>query len=337
MRVPRGIRSRRVLMPLIVPLLIAAAGVWLNQPSAAAAADFTYQVTRNAAPYRDVPGTAVTFSAAAGDASYLWARNLSVRNVTPLAAGDNVGNTFAIDCRDATNQSVPGERGAYWAANLVPPGEKSLTPTLRWRFVAPTDGTYTCLIRITSYSTIITGGRTVTMAIASGATLARAAYPHSASWTLQARDATTIRAGSTVTTLGAGFSTAVGDANRIAVTQDAALSTCKQQSSIEGCSGGSSQHAGSTVRTWIEASPSTSTGAACGTTLSSTPVDRFISTAKHHLTATNTLYLNESQLAGCPTMRLTLKIRVLSGNPVRLHAGLAVGMAATHGVAFEYR
>jgi hypothetical protein len=61
-----------------------------------------------------------------------------------------------------------------------------------------------------------------------------------------------------------------------------------------------------------------------------------ISTTKHHLTVANTLYLTESQFAGCAKLRVTLKIRNVGGNPILVHGGLVTGVAATHGVVFEY-
>ncbi|MFC7545237.1 hypothetical protein [Plantactinospora sp. GCM10030261] len=312
------------------------AEVGLDAVTTAAAPEFRYQVTRNAT-YQDVPGSTITFTAtSAGDQSYLWTRNLSTGNVTSLGSGDNIGNTFAIRCRDAAGVALPGESGAYWATNLVPPGETSVTPTLRWLFVAPSAGTYTCRISISSYSTIIVNGRSVTMRIPAGAELARAVYPKSGRWTLQSADLALVGRGNTLTTLGANFAPNVAGADRIAITQDAAVTTCKQGSTITGCSGGSSGYSGSTVTTWIEAQPQTSTGAACGTVQRSSAVTRGISTAKHHLSVTNTLYLTESQLGGCAKVRVSLKLRNDAGNPVVVHAGTVGGMAATHGVAFEY-
>jgi hypothetical protein len=306
-------------------------------PAAVAAPEFRYEVTRTAAQVLDIPGTAVTFDARTGETAYLWARNLSTRNVTALRAGDNIGNTFVLQCRNSSGDLLPGQRGAYWAANLVPPDERAVTPTLRWLFVAPDNDRFTCQLGIVSYSTIIENGRTVTMRIPAGAELARAEYPNTARWTLQSSDAATVRDGATLTTLGATFTPAVAGADRIAVTQDAALTTCKAGSGVPGCSGGSAANPGSTVRIWIEGRPQTGSGAACGVLLRSPAVTRFISTAKHHLTATNTLYLTESQLDGCAQIRLTLKTQHVSGNPFRVHAGLAFGgLAATHGVAFEY-
>lgn len=302
----------------------------------AGAPEFLYQVTQQAV-YQNIPGTTITFTAAAaGDQSYLWTRNLSTENVTSLGSGDNIGNTFAIRCRDAAGVAIPGESGAYWATNLVPPGETSVAPTLRWLFVAPAAGTYNCRISISSYSTIIANGRSVTMRIPAGAELARAQYPKAARWTLQSADLAMVGQGSTLTTLGATFAPGVAGADRIAITQDAAVTTCKQDSTITGCSGGSSAYSGSTVTTWIEAQPQTSTGAACGTVQQSSAVTRGISTAKHHFSLANTLYLTESQLGGCAKIRVTLKLRNEAGNPVVVQAGTVGGMAATHGVAFEY-
>jgi hypothetical protein len=315
-------------------LLAVLATVLVPSPAWAAAPEFRYDVTSNAGPYREIPGVTQTFQAAAGEASYLYTRNLSVENVTSLSSGDNVGNTIAIYCRNSNGTSFTGERGAYWASNLVPPGERRVTPTLRWLFVAPAAGTYTCVGAITSYSTIIVNGRRVIMRIPAGAELVRGVYPNNRRWTLPVASERTVARGSTVTTLGTTFVPAVPSATRIAITQDTALTTCKPGSSI--CSGGSSNYSGTSVSTWIEAQPQTATGAACGTLRSSTAANRFISTPKHHLTATNTLYLTKADLGGCAQMRVSLKVRNVDGNPVLIHGGTSGAIARTHGVGFEY-
>jgi hypothetical protein len=319
-------------MWLAVPLVVLGAGV-AGTPAADGAPEFRYEVTRDAGPYREIPGVAQTFQTAAGAASYLYTKNLSVANVTPLAAGDNVGNTIAVYCRHADGTEVSGERGAYWAANLVPPGETQLTPTLRWLFVAPTAGEYTCVAAVTSYSTIIVDGRRVEMRIPAGAELLRREYPSARRWTLPAESERTVARGATVTTLGYTVVPAT-DAPKLTITQDAALTTCKPGSSI--CDGGSSDYAGTSVRTWIEARPQTASGDPCGQTLSGPAAERFISTPKHHLTATNTLYLTKADLAGCAQVRVSLMVRNVDGNPVLIHGGHSLELARTHGVAFEH-
>lgn len=326
--------SRRAIR-LAIPLVVLGAGL-VAVPAAwsAPAPEFRFEVTRNAGPYREIPGMSQTFQAEANSASYLYTKNLTVENVTPLASGDNVGNTIAIFCRNSDGTSFAGERGAYWAANLVPPGEQRVTPTLRWLFVAPAAGEYTCVAAVTSYSTIIVDGRRVEMRIPEGAELLRRDYPGNQRWTLPAESERKVDRGATATTLGATFVPAASTATKIAITQDAALSTCKAGSPI--CSGGSPDYNGTSVRTWVEGQPQTASGQTCGNLLSSPKADRFISTAKHHLTATNTLYLTKADLGECAQIRVSLKVQNVDGNPVLIHAGHSLELARTHGVGFEY-
>ncbi|MEU4268760.1 hypothetical protein [Streptomyces sp. NPDC026092] len=307
-------------------------------PATAASADFTYEVTRNADTYKDVPGTEIAFSAAAGEKSYLWSRYFSVDPVDTLSAGDNIGNTFAIRCRDADGTALPTgtEGGAYWAANLVPPIEASLTASLRWVFVAPADGDYTCRLSVVSYSSIIQGSRTVTMRVPAGAELARkttADYPTIARWTLLQGTGVTVARATTATTLG--YTVTPTGAPTISLYQDAALSTCAAGSSI--CSGGTSAYTGTTVETWVEAQPRNPDGSLCGGPITG-PVARWnISNAKHHQTAANTLTLTTAQLGGCSQVRTTLKVRNVDGNPVKIHDGHATdALTATHGAAITY-
>ncbi|MFJ6699830.1 hypothetical protein ACIQM4_27710 [Streptomyces sp. NPDC091272] len=290
-------------------------------------------MTRKAEAYRDIPGTGVVFTAAAGEKSYLWSRNFSIANVTGLGSGDNIGSTAAVRCSYPNGTALPGdtEAGAYWATNQVPPGEKSVAPALRWVFTAPTAGTYNCRLSVTSYSSIIQNGRTVTMKVPAGAELARAPYPSASRWTLPATAGTVIARGSTHTTLGYTYTPTGGDS--ITVVQDAALTTCIPDSRI--CPGGSSAYTGTQAETWIEAQPQNPDGAKCGPPIKAAPGKWNITTAKHHQSATNVLHLTKSQLGGCTQIRTTLKVQSTDGNPLNLHAGHAPGqIAATHGLAF---
>ncbi|MDW8808622.1 hypothetical protein P1P68_28480 [Streptomyces scabiei] len=330
---------------MMVKRTCAAAAVWLAlfgggspalaAPASAASTTFEYEVTRNAAAYRDIPGTDVVFTAGAGETSYLWSRNLSVASVTDLGSGDNVGTTAAVRCRRSDGTALPAdsEAGAYWAANMVPPGETSASPALRWVFTAPTAGTYNCRLSVTSYSTIIQNGRSVTMRVPVGAELARGTYASTARWTLPAAGTTVIARGATRTTLGYTYTPGTGD--DIAVVQDAALTTCAPGSTI--CGGGSTAYSGTRAETWIEAQPQNPDGSRCGGAITGPVAKWNISTAKHHQTAANTLHLTKSQLGGCTQIRVSLKVKNMDGNPVNLHAGYAPGqIAATHGLAFTH-
>ncbi|MFF5973943.1 hypothetical protein ACFY7C_20670 [Streptomyces sp. NPDC012769] len=301
---------------------------------------FDYQVTSTAGPYRDIPGTDVTFTAAAGERSYLWSRNVVLSNVTPLTAGDWLGTTLSIRCAYAggTPETAPlpagVEAGAYWAANSLP-GETSQSPVVRWVFVAPEEGTYTCRLSVTSYSSIVATGRQVTMRVGAGAELARATYPYAARWTLLQESERVVGSGSTATTLG--YTVTPTGADRIAVVQDANLTTCKHNSPYDSCSGGSSAYDGTHVQTWIEAQPQNPDGTRCGTPRTSTASTWRISNAKHHQAAVNTLYLTTADLGGCSQIRVSLKVRHTWGNPVLIHAGHVPGpLARTHGLAFTY-
>ncbi|XEC32849.1 hypothetical protein JAO84_20145 [Streptomyces fradiae] len=295
-------------------------------------------MTRNAGAYLDVPGTEIAFDAAAGERSYLWSRYFVTEPVDALSAGDNIGNTFAIRCRNADGTALPTatEAGSYWAANLVPAIENKLTSALRWVFVAPAAGSYTCRLSIVSYSSIIVNGRTVTMRVPAGAELARQTYPvytDITRWTLLAGSGTTVARGTTATTLGYTVTPTAG--NRLSLYQDAALSTCAAGSSI--CSGGTTAYDGTVVETWVEAQPRNADGSLCGGPIAG-PVSRWdITNAKHHQSAANTLTLTTAQLGGCTQVRTTLKVRNVDGNPVKIHDGYASGtIAATHGSAITY-
>ncbi|MER8041943.1 hypothetical protein [Streptomyces sp. NPDC094032] len=317
-------------------VLTLAGAVFDAAPASAASTGFPYEVTRNATTYLDVPGTAITFDSTAGERSFLWSRYFATEPVDALAAGDNIGNTFAIRCENADGTPLPTgtEAGSYWAANLVPPGETSLTASLRWVFIAPADGRYTCTLSVVSYSTIIANGRTVTMRVPAGAELARKVYPATSRWTLLAGTGTTVARATTASTLGSTYTPSASDTDFV-LYQDAALSTCVAGSSI--CSGGTTAYKGSTVETWVEAQPRNADGALCGPALRG-PVSRWnISDAKHHQTTANTFHLTRAQLGGCAQVRTTLKVRNVDGNPVRIHDGYASGtVAATHGAGISY-
>lgn len=255
--------------------------------------------------------------------------------MTPLGSGDNVGTTAAVRCGYSHGGALPAEAeaGSYWAANQVPPGEASVSPALRWVFIAPTAGTYTCRLSVVSYSSIIQNGRTVTMKVPAGAELDRAVYANAARWTLPAASATVIARGTTQTTLGYTYVPTGGD--NITLVQDAALTTCVPNSAI--CAGGSTAYDGTKAETWIEAQPQNADGTKCGDPIGGPVAKWSISSAKHHRTATNAFHLTRSQLRGCTHIRTTLKVKNTDGNPVNLHAGHASGqIAATHGLAFTY-
>ncbi|GGK37427.1 hypothetical protein GCM10010124_32780 [Pilimelia terevasa] len=315
----------------VIAALGAGALPWWAPPAGPPAPEFVYEVTGRAT-LRDVPGTELRVDARAGEAFRLTAQDLSARPVSALAAGDNVGNTFAVSC--AGPQLGPGaELGGYWAANLVPPGEEQVTPELRWLLVAPTAGAYRCGLKVSAYSTIVDAGRKVAMRIPAGARLTREKAPGADRWTLAAADLRLVGAGESVRVLEAVYPVRGGAGVR--VVQDAALSTCKATSSIPGCAGGSADFDGSTVDTWVEVRARAADGGDCGAPALA-PEHR-ISTAKHHLSATHTAEVPGSRLAGCARVEVALVVRHLSGNPVLVHAGTSAGHAATRGFASRTR
>ncbi|MFI8963964.1 hypothetical protein ACIGO8_17825 [Streptomyces sp. NPDC053493] len=333
------LRSIRAAAATAGALLLTLAGTaFTAAPASAVSGDFTYEVTRNADTYLDVPGTEITFDAAAGQRSFLWSRYFSTGPVDAVTAGDNIGNTMAIRCRNADGTALPAgtEAGAYWAANLVPPGEKQLTAALRWVFQAPADGSYSCRLSIVSYSSIIVNGRTVTMRVPAGAELARKDYAATADWTLQAGSGTVVSRSTTpTTTLGYTYTPSPTDTDFV-VYQDAALSTCAAGSSI--CPGGTTAYTGTVVDTWVEAQPRKTDGTPCGSPLTGAVSRWNITNDKHHQTAANHVHLTTAQLpAGCTQVRATLKVRNVDGNPVKIHDGYASGtIAATHGAGISY-
>ncbi|MFI1016717.1 hypothetical protein [Streptomyces sp. NPDC020965] len=327
-------RGRRLAAGLAAALALGAAAV---SPASADSVQFDYPVKPPAAPdyYADIPGTEVTFTAAAGEASYLWSRNMTAVAVSALAQGDNIGNTFAVRCRYANGATLPAgtETGAYWAANLVPPGEAALRPTLRWLFIAPDAGSFTCRLSVTAYSSIIHSGRQVTMRIPAGAQLARAVYPSAARWTLPASGNAVVARGTTASTLGYTYTASATD--RVAIVLDANVSTCTAGSPI--CGGGTPAYQGSSAETWIEAQPQRPDGTTCGAPLKSAVGKWTISDAKHHQAVTNTLYATRAQLGDCTELRASLKVRNTAGNPLNIHAGHASErISASRGVAFNY-
>ncbi|GAA2518097.1 hypothetical protein [Pilimelia columellifera] len=297
------------------------------------APDYLYAV-RPTAMAHDVPGSEITFTAAEDAASYLWTEGLEISAVDQLGLGDNIGNTARIRC-DGPGLIDTGVRGSYWATNMVPPTETALTPVLRWLFIAPQDGDYTCRISMASYSTIIKDGREVSMRLAAGARLTRAVYANAARWGLYGGANELVKAGQTKVTLRSTFLPTVAAADQIVVVQDAALTTCKANSSIKGCAGGVSRNPGTTVRSWIEAQPKHADGSDCGRSWRGEQRQQTFSSAKHHAHSTSLIRFAESKLAGCAGVRLSLSLQHVSGNPFVLHRTFFEGIVGSHGVALE--
>lgn len=290
-------------------------------------------VTRKALPAVDnpatwIPGATTTRPLAAGQRMYLWSTGLSLANVN---AGDNVGNTFSLFCTNSAGKVAPadGEQGAYWATNWVYPDGNAITPTLRWTFIAPAADTYTCRLAVTSYSDSpkAIGDQ---MKVSAGASIASTtAFNRNDRWTLPATSETTVSDGKQKQTLGVSWTPQ--NSGNLIVVQDAAITTCKYNSNVPGCSGGQSGVRESKAETWISVQPQS-----CSKPdIESEHARRTITNAEHHLTITRSLTVTPEQFAGCPTLRLSLYVRNNGGNPVLIEGGLAKGMAATHGVALQ--
>ncbi|WP_455354658.1 peptidase inhibitor family I36 protein [Streptomyces sp. SYSU K217416] len=307
--------------------------------------DVAAHPTANPLNYADVPGTKLEFDAAAGRASYLWSRDVSIGNLTPLGDHKNVGVTAAFRCMYADGRALPAghETGAYWAANLVPPGETALLPSIRWTFIAPTTDRYRCRISVLPYATWINDANPVTMRVKAGATLARAVHSGMHRWTLGGSEPAALRPGATTSILERVYTPSGTD--RIAIVMDANMTSCNNDKDnippnygVDDCADLTDPTAHHTkAATWIEAQPETSDGTPCGAPLKSSVALWNISERKHHQTATNTLYLGTAQLGACDRLRLSLKVSNTEGNRLQIHAGLASqNIAKTHGLAFTY-
>ena len=294
--------------------------------------------------YADVPGTKLDFDATQGQPSYLWTRNVSVGNVSALAEHKNIGVTTAIRCMYADGRALPAdiESGAYWAANLVPPGETLLTPSVRWTFVAPTTDRYRCRVSVLGYATWIGTGNSVAMQVEPGAELARAAHSGMSRWTLEEEPAA-LTPGSTKSFLDHVY--VPQGTERIAIVMDANMTSCNNDKDgvppnygIDTCAGQEDPTGHYTdAATWSEAQPVKADGSACGTPLTSARAEWHITERKHHQTATNTLYLGTAQLGGCDRLRVALKVSNTAGNRLQVHSGYgSQRIAKTHATAFTY-
>lgn len=307
--------------------------------------DVSAHSTADPANYADVPGTKLEFDATAGQKSYLWSRDVSIRNLTSLAEHRNVGVTAAFRCMYADGRALPSgyETGSYWAANFVPTVETALLPSIRWTFTAPTADRYRCRISVLPYATWINATDTATMRVEAGATLARAVHSGMDRWTLGGAEPAALAPGATTSILEHVYAPSGTDS--IAVVMDANVTSCNNDKDgvspnygIDACTDPADPTAHHTkASTWIEAQPEKSDGTRCGSPLKSAVASWNISERKHHQTATNTLYLSTAQLGACDRLRVSLKVSNTEGNRLQVHAGLASqNIAKTHGLAFTY-
>ena len=338
--VPNRLLPRFVSLLVAVSLMASFASVASAAPveiqtqssfNASISQELQYQVEPAASTRNLIPGLEVTFQANAGATTYLRALNLSTTNVTSLDLGDNIGNTFWGTCRYSSGAAVSGVQDHYWASNLVPPAEIAITPQLRWLFVAPISGTYTCEVSVSGYSTIIHSGREVTMRIPAGASLTGQTYASAEEWKLDGSGSQTINVGNTVETLEHTYN--LEESSDLTLDADIAISTCKYLSSI--CSGGQSGILGSSAKIQIEAQPILTGGASCGSAILSSPVTRWISSPKHHLTMNNSLTIDAASLSGCDEVEVKIKVSALDGNPIYLHGNSSI--VASRVVAYEHQ
>ncbi|MBK3623432.1 peptidase inhibitor family I36 protein [Streptomyces sp. MBT49] len=307
--------------------------------------DVSAHSTADPANYADVPGTKLEFDAAAGAKSYLWSRDVSVRNLTSLAEHRNVGVTAALRCMYADGRALPSgyETGSYWAANFVPTVDTALLPSVRWTFIAPTADRYRCRISVLPYATWIDADDTATMRVEAGATLARAVYSAMDRWSLGGADPAALTPGTTTSVLDHVYTP--GGTGDIAIVMDANVTSCNNDKDgvspnygIDDCSDPADPTAHHTkASTWIEAQPQKSDGTRCGSPLKSAVASWNISERKHHQTATNSLYLTTADLGSCDRVRVSLKVSNTEGNRLQVHAGPASqNIVKTHALAFTY-
>ncbi|MEE1756760.1 hypothetical protein [Streptomyces sp. SP18CS02] len=342
-----GSRRRRAVGALLVAGALALGGGLQRPGEARAGVEPTVAVFQDVlvpAGYRELPGVRVRLSARPGQRFVVHADRFSLRTMEPLTGAEYLGTTAALFC--------PGQRppnGMHSGNNIVPVLNETLRPALRWVFEAPhTSGTqaYTCTVAVAFYSSDAPAGTDVRASAATGLVRlhAESAYTGVGRWVLPATldpvqgAWTVIPAGGTAEPLAHLYRPVTGRP-ALAVRQDAQLSTCKRSTPYRACPVG--RHQFSSVETRVHAQPVDPAGADCGAPVEGPVSTARISAAEHHRTMSNSLELTKSDLpAGCGDLRLSLRVRVLGGDPVLVHGGYAsAGEAATaysHGYAYEY-
>lgn len=336
----------RLLAVLVGTLVVLPAlSVVTAGPAAAAAPEYRYDVGYNGSSIvHQIPGTAVQFDLAEGEAVYLYTAGLSVTRLTSLIAGDNPGTTFLLRCSGPGLSGLPS--GVYSAENMITPGETSTSGLSRWLLVAPQPGRFSCHLAVSSYvrnDVIDRLGGPLRMRVDAGAELRTtrvgAAHPVKAArhWALpdQPHDKNFVLWNGVHRTGGYTYQVS-SSAAQMTVVQDVNVTTCipGDQARFPRCAGAPAYN-GSTLKTWIEIQPQHADGSNCAPLIKGTVRRTTVVPARHHKTINDTLIVPKSKLGGCPKFRTSLLIDHVSGAPTVVHATWAAGNAPTYGVAYE--
>jgi hypothetical protein len=320
--------------------------------SAVTAPEFNYSVSYGGSGgILDVPGTQLTFSMMAGEAIYLSTRDLSAAVLTPLRGGGNPGTTFLLTCTGPGLSGTGVQRGVYAAKNADTPGVTTTAEWLRWLLVAPTTGTYTCRVQVSSYArndTIDYAGGSLSMRVNSGAQLiystvggANSVIKAANRWAMPdvARSNEFVLWNGSLRIDGSNAVLKEG-ANALTLVQDVNLTTCIAGDSATWAKCAGTSAGGSTIKTWIEAQPQYADGASCGPLITGPVRSTWIEPDVHHRTVNDTLVIDRSQIgAGCDRVRTSLMVSHGGGAPAVVHshwAGQDAANAPTHGVAYQH-
>ncbi|GAA0617588.1 hypothetical protein HPO96_12715 [Kribbella sandramycini] len=335
-------RAVGLAVALVSGVLLGTAG----PAQAGPAPEFRYEVGYNGSRViRSIPGTQVTFTAATGQKRYFSSRALTAELLTSgPGANDAPGTTFIVHCA-GPNMTDGRQRGVYWAENMATPGETRTSGLVRWLFIAPADGTFTCELQVSSYvrNDVIDRFGTLQWRILPGAELISSPVGEgtvitAARWALPSKpvaEQTILRGGTHRT---GGYTHVLSTAGTwVTVVQDVNLTTCHRADipKFPGCDEAPAYN-GSTVETWIEAQPQHRDGSSCGTLRKGPVTSTFISVARHHKTVTNTWVPAKSLFGGCPQVRLSVQVRHVGGAPTILHSNWVNAIAPTHGVVYQH-
>gem|GEM_PF-6033565 len=320
--------------------------------SAVTAPEFNYSVGYGGSTgILDVPGTQLTFSMTAGQSIYLSTKDLSATVLNPLRGGDNPGTTFLLTCTGPGLSGTGVQRGVYAAKNADTPGVTTTAEWLRWLLTAPSTGTYTCRIQVSSYArndTIDYAGGSLSMRVNSGAQLIYSTVggPNSVikaanRWAMPDVERSNefvlwngnIRINGSTAVLKDG-------ANALTLVQDVNMTTCIGGDSATWAKCAGTSAGGSTIKTWIEAQPQYANGSSCGPLIAGPVRSTWIAADVHHRTVNDTLVIDRSQIgAACDRVRTSLMVSHGGGAPAVIHyhwAGQDGGNAPTHGVAYQH-
>ncbi|WP_147375578.1 hypothetical protein [Jiangella rhizosphaerae] len=342
-------RGRTALWLAAVAALVAALTAAPATPASAAAPEFPYSFTASSSGnILSVPGTQKSFTLAAGEAVYLSTRNVSNTLLTSLRSIDNPGTTFLLSCWKA-GESATNQNGVYSGQNTDTPTETTVAGYMRWLLVAPTAGTYTCELQVSSYAradTITYAGGRIHMRVNAGAEILHSyvgpteVVQSAVHWAMPnvPRESEYVL-WSGIKQLNGYTVPITPGTDTMTIVQDVNITTCiaGDSGTWPACAGGSG---GSTMRTWIDAQPQYANGTACGPLIKGPVRSTWISPDRHHKPVTDTLVIPRSSIgAGCTHVRTSLKVEHGGGAQAVLHAhwaGATGGNRPTYGVAYQH-